>query len=80
VNVVEALHLIQVEVGEDDEHSECDGHLNHFQLVARELTVANPVGGHLEAILAECNQPAHDDRGEQRGRTRASGARTTRTS
>src|ERR1700683_74728 len=67
--IVPAKRFTQVDVRKHGEDDECDDLLDDLQLVAGELSVANPVRGYLEAVLAKRNQPTHDDGGDERRRT-----------
>ena len=61
-DVVPAKGLAEIEIGKGDKYDQGDGLLDHLQLIAGELAVANAVRGNLEAIFAERDQPTHHDR------------------
>ena len=56
----------EIPPGEHDEHTERDHFLDDFQLERREFAVADAVRRDLKTIFRECDQPAHDDGGEER--------------
>ena len=49
----------------DDKHAEGDHLLDDFQLKRREFAVADAIRGDLKAVFGECDEPAHDNCGEQ---------------
>ena len=66
-SVVPLQVFTEVCVGERHEHAKRDNFLYDFQLEQREFPVANAIRRHLEAILEKRDQPANQDRGDQRG-------------
>jgi hypothetical protein len=51
--IVPAQGFTQVDIRKHGKDDESDDLLDDFQLVARELSVANPVCGHLKTVLAK---------------------------
>jgi len=65
--VVPAGAFAEIEPGKDDEDAERDDLLNNFQLERGEFAVADAVCWNLKTVFGKCNQPTHNDSGEQRG-------------
>jgi hypothetical protein len=65
-SVVPLQVFTKVCVRERHEHAKRDNFLYDFQLEQREFPVADTIRRHLEAILEERDQPANQNRGNQR--------------
>ena len=65
-SVVPLQVFSKVQVCKYREHAKRDNFLDDFQLERGEFAETNAIGGHLEAILEERNQPADQNRGNQR--------------
>jgi hypothetical protein len=64
--VIPPEFLAKVEKGEHGENGKGDDLLYRLQLSGGEFIVADPVGGHLKAVLDESDQPAYEDNLPQR--------------
>ncbi len=54
-------HFPEIEERENHEDSDRDDFLDNFQLRCRELAGADPVGGHLQRVFRQGDQPAHQN-------------------
>jgi hypothetical protein len=56
----------EIELREDDEHTERDHLLDDFQLESREFAVADAIGRDLKAVFHKGDEPTHHDYGKKR--------------
>ena len=68
--VVPAQFFAEHQPRKDDEHDQRDGFLDDLQLIAGELPVAEPVGGHHQAVFEKRDAPGNQD-GQSRAACRA---------